>query len=191
MERFSDAELVEAISRGDAEALRALHRRYQRPLFGFCQRLTRNAATADELVNDTLFQVWRSAGRFAGRSKPSTWLFGIAYHLVMNRLRRKTPPTVELDALTPLAADGPSPLGHAQGAEDAGRLQAAMAGLSPEHRAVLDLAYAQGLSCQEIADAVGAPVNTVKTRLFYARGRLRETLPQLGVEATMDRGESR
>lgn len=177
----SDADLLRAIARGEEDALQALHTRYLRPVHGFCLRLVRDPAVAEEVAADVFFQAWRGAARFEGRSKPSTWLFGIAYHLAMNRVRGRRPPTVELDELAPLAGDDPTPADAAESGEAAARLHRALGALTPDHRAVLELTYAQGLSCGEAAEALGVPVNTVKTRMFYARQRLRELLPRLGV----------
>lgn len=184
-----DHRLLRRISRGDREAFEELYRRYHRRLFGYVFKVTRRQELVDEVLDDTLLAVWQGAGSFGGRSRPSTWIFGIAYRKSLKAIRRLSredeargaapgvePP--EPDDL-PASPDGPESLMVRR--ELSSTLGRALGELPPEQRAVVELTYAHGCSYREIAEIVGCPVNTVKTRMFHARRRLRELLPKLGV----------
>ena len=86
-----DRVLIERVAGGDREAFEALYARYYRKLFGFAQRVTRSADLVEEIVSDTLLTVWRSAARFDGRSRLSTWIFGIAYRKALQSVSRRRP----------------------------------------------------------------------------------------------------
>ncbi|MCG8455370.1 MAG: sigma-70 family RNA polymerase sigma factor, partial [Holophagales bacterium] len=133
-------------------------------------------------LQDVMFVVWKRAGAFGGRSRPSTWIFGIAYRQAMHSLDRGR--DAALDAALE-SADGEL---AEHGAEDRAlgnrelrlSLEKALGRLSPEHRAVLELTFFEDCSYREIAEILGCPLNTVKTRMFHARQHLRRILPRLG-----------
>lgn len=169
----SDAALLQRVAAGDRVAFRCLYDRYRRTLLPFLRRFNRRVDLLDEIVNDTMYAVWCSAKGFRGESRPSTWIHGIAYRQAMKRFARRDS---RFDAALDAEMTVPS------GEEDAERsdwLQAALEELPYEQRAVLELTYFFGHSCQEIADLMCCPVNTVKTRMFHARLKLRERLPRL------------
>lgn len=183
-----DHRLLRRIARGDRGAFEELYHRYHRRLFGYVFKVTRRQELVDEVLDDTLLAVWQGAASFSGRSRPSTWIFGIAYRKSLKALRAlprergqdayatgAEPP--EPDDL-PAPPDGPESLMVRR--ELGSALGRALAELPPEQRAVVELTYAHGCSYREIAEIVGCPVNTVKTRMFHARRRLRELLPKLG-----------
>jgi len=174
---------IQQIARGDRAAFERLYRAYQRPLFRYFLHFVHTVELAEELTDDVLVEVWKSAGRFKGRSKPSVWVFGIAYHKAMDALRRRRPPVVELHAVSEAMAADPRQTPEATAVRDSVRsdIAAALATLSAEHRAVLVLTFDQGHAYHEIAQIVGCPVNTVKTRMFYAKKQLRETLERRGI----------
>src|SRR5688572_1065866 len=119
--------------------------------------------------------VWERAADFKGESKLSTWIFAIAYRKAMKALRRYDAPLEDHGADNRLSPE-PSPeevFGHAR---LQGVLRAAMANLSSDHRAVVELTYFQDLSYREIAEIMECPVDTVKTRMFYARRQLKRCL---------------
>jgi RNA polymerase sigma-70 factor (ECF subfamily) len=161
-----------------------LYRAYQRSLFRYFLHFVHDVEVAQELTNDVLVEVWKSAARFKGRSKPSVWVFGIAYHKAMDALRRKRPPVIELHAVGEGAtAADPRQSPEATAMRESVRrdIALALASLSAEHRAVLVLTFNHGYGYNEIAQIVGCPVNTVKTRMFYAKKQLRETLERRGI----------
>jgi RNA polymerase sigma-70 factor (ECF subfamily) len=178
----SDTALLAAIASGDKRALRMLYGRHHVRVFRFLVRLTNDAATAEELLSDVFLDVWRQAGRFEGRSQVSTWLIGIARNKALSVLRRRTtePLDDEAAALIEDPADNPEvALGKR---ETSSILENCLIELSVAHREIIDLVYYHGRTIDEVAEILGVPQNTVKTRMFYARKRLAELLAAKGVE---------
>lgn len=175
--------LLRRIAGGDRTAFQALFGAYYRRLTRFCTRLLGDPQLVDEVVNDTMMVVWRKAESFNARSQVSTWIFGIAYRIAMKALasRRSHNSVIEYHGEMQGEA-APSVAIQVEDAEVRELLEAALLRLSPEHRAVLELAYFMGYSCAEIAAVVKCPVNTVKTRLFNARSQLRSMWPMLAHE---------
>lgn len=167
--------LIRRISEGDRHAFEELYRVYHPRLRRFLFTLCRSPQLVEELLDDTMMVVWNSADRFQGASKPSTWIFAIAYRKAGKAMRRHEEP-IEDDELEsrPSLDDGPE--------EEHGRrrthelLVDAMNGLSAEHRAVVDLTYFHEMGYREIAEIMHCPAETVKTRMFYARRHLRRLL---------------
>ena len=178
---LDDNKLLDRIAAGDRGAFETLYRSYYRRLFGYIFKVIRRADLVEEVVNDVLFVVWQSADRFDGRSKPSSWILGIAYRKALKALAKQGRRDSKPDArdLEPAPIEGPESLMVRR--EQAGLLGQALAELSPEQRAVVELTYFHELSYPEIAKIVDCPTNTVKTRMFHARRRLRSVLPGFGV----------
>jgi RNA polymerase sigma factor (sigma-70 family) len=183
--------LLRRVAAEDRKAFEALYQTYYRRLFAYLLKVTRRAELVEELVNDVMFAVWTGAGRFDGRSRVSTWIFGIAYHKALKALARNASPLTgpahqapDEDGREPeIAAPGDEPESLITRRELASTLGKALGSLSPEQRAVVELTYYYELSYQEISEIVGCPVNTVKTRMFHARRRLKELLPRFGVSS--------
>lgn len=167
--------LLDRIAGGDRDALAELYRQYQRPLFRFLCQLTPDRGLAEEVLQDTLVAVWKSAGTFGGRSQVSTWLFGIARRQAHNTLRRKGLNLAGVDEIDQAADPGPPPEELAL-ARDC--LAQAVRRLAPLHREVLALTFVSGLGYQEIAEVLEVPEGTVKSRLFNARRALRLLLEE-------------
>ena len=151
---------------------------YYRRLNRFLLR-TLSPERADEIINDTMFVVWRHAADFRGESRVSTWILGIAYRLALKRLKReraRDAGTIELSAATEYALMDDSGANQRETRE---WIDSALVSLPPAQRLTVELAYFLGHSCEEIAAITDCPVNTVKTRLFHARERLRRLLPGL------------
>ena len=176
MSDAEDRQLLERIARRDRLAFEAFFSAHAAAVHRFVRDLVRDEGLGEELTSDVMVEVWRHAARYGGRARVRTWLFGIAHHKAIDALRRRRLPTVPLDAVLDIASllDGP----ETTALRDADRapLDAALRTLPPEHRAVLQLTYLEGFSQREIADVVGCPVATVKTRVFYAKQRLRDAL---------------
>ena len=172
-----DLALLVRVGRGDRRAFADMYRLYQPRLFGYLRRLLPNPATVEEVVDDVMFVVWKDARKFRGRSAVSTWIFGIAYRKAMTAIRSEGRYQAPLDRSTDAnaVADKPS--------QDMEWIRAALMHLSPDHRQVVELAYFGGFSYREIADIASCPVNTVKTRMFHARRRLKVLLPALAGKA--------
>ena len=172
-----DRHLLAQIARGQRDAFEALYARLAGHVFRFVRDLVRDDGIAEELTGDVMVQVWRSAQSYSGRSRVRTWVFGIAHHKAIDALRRRRLPTVELDAAVGVAGGlHQDPQDALLRAYERERIEAALGSLSPEHRAVVELTFVEAFSQAEIAEIAGCPVGTVKTRLFYAKARLREAL---------------
>lgn len=167
--------LLARIREGDRHAFEELYRIYRPRLTRFLINLVRRPQLVEEALDDTLMVVWERPHSFKGASKLSTWIFAIAYRKAIKAARRSDDPVDD-----PLADQRPSPAAGPDENLDYQRKQAllirAMNELSPEHRAVVDLTYFHEMEYREIADILGCPVDTVKTRMFYARRRLRRQM---------------
>jgi RNA polymerase sigma factor (sigma-70 family) len=174
--------LIRQVAGGDATAFETLFRRYYPRLRRFLERMTRRPQLVDEIVNDTMLVVWRKADTFNLRSRLSTWIIGIALRRGLKALER-VDDAIDFD---PDAAASPTesgPEGNLLRQELRTRLSQALMSLSPEQRTVIELTYYEGCTYREIAAIVGCPVDTVKTRMFYARRRLKSLLAERGEEA--------
>ena len=182
MQSTSDEVLIGRIANGDRLAMQVLYARYHVRVFRFVVRLVRDEATAEDLISEVFLDVWRQAGRFEGRSAVSTWMLAIARFKALSALRRQ--PEQELDDRTAEAIEDTADDPHtALEKKDKGAiLRKCLTGLSAEHREIIDLVYYHEKSVEEVAEIVGIPENTVKTRMFYARKRLAELLKAQGIE---------
>lgn len=171
----SDARLISAIAGGDRHAFELLYRSYFPRLTRFLNGITRNVQLIEEIVNDTMLVVWQKASRFDGTCKPSTWVFAIAYRNARKAIRGLDEP-VDAD---PDLAEGDAGCGPEQ-EMIRHRLQhavgAALDHLPAAQATVVRLAYHHDMGYADIAAVMDCPVNTVKTRMFHARRRLRELL---------------
>lgn len=174
--RETDEALLARTVRGDEVAFETLFRSYQQRLFRYLVGQVRDDSVAEELVCETMTEVWRNADTFQGRSRVSTWIFGIASNKTKTALRRRQPQQAAPEDVLKLEDPRPSAADEIARAELAGQVRAALELLTPEHRQVVELTFMHGFSYQEIAQIAGCPVNTVKTRMFYAKRRLREAL---------------
>lgn len=169
-----ERELLRRVSAGDRDAFRDLYLCYHRRLARFLTRLLHRYADAEEIINDTLWIVWQRAGEFRNASRVSTWVMGIAYRRALNMIRRATTHeramTLHVTESEATVSDG------AQALEQRQLLDAGLAQLPLEQRLVLEFTYYLDHSCEEIAEIMDCPVNTVKTRMFNARRKLRTIL---------------
>jgi RNA polymerase sigma-70 factor, ECF subfamily len=173
-----EREWIVRVARGDRDAFRDLYVHYHRRLARFLTRLTRRQEDAEEIINDTLWVVWQRAAEFRDASQVSTWIMGIAYRRALKVIRRAA--THErVMAREGLEADAPVS-DPDQAAENRQLLNYALAQLPLEQRMVLELAYYLDHSCEEIAEIMECPVNTIKTRMFNARRKLRAILAEHG-----------
>jgi RNA polymerase sigma-70 factor (ECF subfamily) len=173
--RQEDARLVACVVRGDAGAFDALYRSMYPRLRRFLERITRRPQLVDEIVNDTMLVVWRKAATYDGTSSVSTWVFAIGYRKALKALKALDDPLdVDLDDHPHPDLRGPDSLILQQ--ETRALLGDALSTLSAEQRAVVELTYFQDCGYREIAEILGCPVDTVKTRMFHARRKLRTLL---------------
>jgi RNA polymerase sigma-70 factor (ECF subfamily) len=166
--------LLARIAARDAQAMQELYHLYHRRLARFLMRLTSRYDLAEEIINDTFWVIWQHAKDFRGASQLSTWIFGIAYRRALKTLKRVRPDFAAEADEAPEQTEEPW-----QQAELREWLGVALAKLPHEQRMVLELAYNIGHSCEEIAVIMQCPVNTVKTRMFHARRKLKVLLASL------------
>jgi RNA polymerase sigma-70 factor, ECF subfamily len=178
----AEVALLQRVAAGDRNAFAELYRRLQRPLFGYLMKLVREREMVEDVLNETMMEVWRQAARFEGRSSVNTWVFSIAHHRAVSRLRKKRETSLDEEQAATIEDEAPTPDENAMTGDMSRLLATLMEQLSFEHREILHLAYFQEFSVQEIADALDLPANTVKTRMFYARQRLKVLLEKSGVE---------
>ncbi len=180
----SDEALMQAFAGGDARAFETLYDRHALAVWRFVQRSVRDKALADDLVQDVWFQLLRHAPLYEPRAKFRTWLFTLAHHRVVDHWRSQRP-TTSLDADTEdglalsetLATEsGFGPDRRLDSREQAQALLDALAALPDAQREAFLLQAEAGLSQTEIAQATGVSPETAKSRLRYARSRLRATL---------------
>jgi RNA polymerase sigma-70 factor (ECF subfamily) len=181
---LADRSLIAQIARGDRPAFDEFYRRYARRVLAFVSDVVGSAELAEEAAGDTMIAVWRSAARYLGRARVRTWVLSIAHHKAIDALRRSRPGHVGLDALPDFPCRAPGPHDAYVQWEERFAFDLALSKLSREHRTVLQLTYGFGCSQSEIAEIVGCPIATVKTRIFYAKRRLRDAL-----SATVATGE--
>jgi RNA polymerase sigma-70 factor, ECF subfamily len=166
--------LLGRIAAQDSQAMHELYHQYHRRLARFLMRMTSRYDLAEEIINDTFWVVWQHAADFRGASKVSTWVFGIAYRRALKTLKRVKPDLMAEESEAPEQVDDPWLT-----AELREWLGVALSKLPHEQRMVLELAYHVGHSCEEIAQIMQCPLNTVKTRMFHARRKLKDLLSSL------------
>ncbi len=176
----SDAALVARVAAGDRTlALRELYRRFERRLYGLGIRLLGDPSLAEELVQETFVRLWRKAGQFdPGKGSASAFIFTAARRIAIDLYRRPSSRPFQ-----PEPEDAAAP-GDAMERVVVGlTVRHALDSLSSAHREVLDLTYTEGLKQSEIAERLGVPLGTVKTRTYHALRGLKEVLEQEGVHA--------
>jgi RNA polymerase sigma-70 factor, ECF subfamily len=180
----SDAELIERIAAGNGLAMQVLYLRHNVRLFRFIRRFVADAGAAEDLVSEVFLDVWHKARSFEGRSQVLTWLLAIAHNKALSELRHRSAEPLDPDAAALIEDPSDDPETAVQRKDRAATLRRCLARLSPAHREVIDLVYYHQRSVAEVADILGAPQVTVKTRMFYARKRLAQLLADEGIRTT-------
>jgi RNA polymerase sigma-70 factor (ECF subfamily) len=178
----SDRDLLNLIADGDKLAPRALFARHNVRVHRFVRRLVGDEMLTEDLVNEVFVEVWRNAHRFQGNSEVSTWILAIARFKALSSLRRRKDD--ELDDVEAAAIQDTSddPEISLQKKNRVTILRECMSHLSPDHREIIDNVYYREKSVDEVAEIVGVPRNTVKTRIYYARKHMSELLRQAGID---------
>jgi RNA polymerase sigma-70 factor (ECF subfamily) len=175
-----DEALLALVARSDNDALAALYDRYGRQAYALALRILRDAALAEDAVQDAFLTVWRTAPSFdRTRGSVSTWLLTIVHRRAVDVVRREDRRRASPLDDAPVAA-GDATDEAAELREQRVRVRAALDGLTPSEREALELAYYGGLSQSEIAERLGVPLGTVKSRMFAGLGKLRDTLRDHG-----------
>ncbi|MGC9357366.1 MAG: RNA polymerase sigma factor [Anaerolineae bacterium] len=177
----TDADLLKLVECGDEAAFDELYRRYSVPIYNYLLRLIHEPTVAEDILQEVFVTLWQSADGFRGDAQVKTWLFRIAHNQAVSWLRKRR----ELLTHDGELLDRPVPAkteSQAIASWRAEQLRAALDQLSPDHRAVLELAFFHELPYAEIAEIMDCPVGTVKSRMSYARRYLSRWLKQFGVE---------
>lgn len=174
-------DVVVAAQGGDEQAFERIVEHYQRPVFAIAYRMTCDAGRAEDLAQDVFLRVWRKLGTFRPDQPLRPWLLRLATNVCINALRKRRLPVVSVqtddgaDPREPQARD-PEASELASRRELAEQLEGAIAQLPEDYRVIVTLRHVEEMSYEEIAEALGRPVGTVKVRLFRARERLRRIL---------------
>lgn len=183
--RIDDASLVARMAHGDERALGALHDRHARLALAIATRLVQDAGAAGEVVQDAFLDLWRTAPSYdADRASVTTWLVRLVRLRAIDRLRRDGAVRRgdgAIDAQLDDALDAPAPDDvdeQVQAAARAARVRAALGELGDEQRRIVELAFLHGYSHAELAERLGLPVGTVKTRCFRGLARLAQLLAE-------------
>jgi len=179
-----DADLLERIVKGDRLALQVLFARHNVQTYRFLLRLVGDEALAEDLVSEVFLDVWRNAHQFKGNSRVTTWILGIARFKALSALRRRKDDALDDDAAAAIPDSADDPEIAVEKKDRVAILRRCMSHLSLAHREIIDLAYYQDKSINEVAEILGVPENTVKTRMFHARKRMSELLQQAGIDRT-------
>jgi len=182
MQTVADDVLIAKIAKGDQRAMAALFVRHRVPVYRFILRMVRNEATAEEVHGDVFLDVWRNAARFEGRSAVSTWIFSIARYKALSALQRRREEELDEDKTLVVADEADDPEVVLAKKDKTAALRHCLQNLSADHREIINLVYYQHKSIQEVAEIIGIPEGTVKTRMFYARKKLSELLRQQGID---------
>jgi RNA polymerase sigma-70 factor (ECF subfamily) len=171
--------LLGRIAEADESAFKELYRAFSRRLYAYVLRQIDDPSQAEEIVADTLYEVWRAPTRFRGESQFSTWLIGVARNKVLMAFRSRKPDAKhdDLDAVAEsVANDDPSAFDLLAQRQREGNVRVCMSKLSSDHRECVHLVFYEGMALAEVAAIQGCPENTVKTRLFHARQKLKNCL---------------
>ena len=183
---LSDEALLSLVAGSDEQALAELYDRFGRVAYGLALRILRDEALAQDAMQDAFLDVWRSADRFlAERAKASTWILTLVHRRAVDLVRREDRRRAEpLESVPEAAATA--------ALEDAAELgfrrkvvREALLRLAPEQREALELGYYGGLTQSELAERLGQPLGTIKSRMFTGLARLRDLLAQAGLEESL------
>jgi RNA polymerase sigma-70 factor (ECF subfamily) len=180
----SDEALINAIAAGDQRAMHSLYARHSVRVYRFVLRLTNDSSLAEDLAGEVFIDVWRRADGFKGKSQVSTWLLAIARHKALSALRNRSDEQLDDEMATATADPADDAETTVNKRDRSAIVQHCLSQLSLRHREVLDLVYYHEKSVDEVAQIVGAPANTVKTRMFYARRRMENLLKVAGWESS-------
>jgi RNA polymerase sigma-70 factor (ECF subfamily) len=174
--------LLGRIEQHDEGAFRELYCAFSRKLYAYVLRQLSDPAQAEEIVADTLYEVWKAPAKFRGDSQFSTWLIGIARNKVLMHWRGRKPDADHddvADLAEELPSDAPGAFDIMAGQQRSDGVRHCVDKLGADHRECVHLVFYQGLSLAEVARIQQIPEGTVKTRLFHARQKLKQCLQRM------------
>ena len=182
---LSDEALLALIARKDDLALTELYSRHGRVAYGLAYRILRDDALAQDAVQEAFLGVWRGAARFtAEKAKPTTWLLTLVHRRAVDLVRREErrraePLEPEHDAADVAAPDQAEQIARRE------TVRAALRTLPPEQREAIELAYYAGYTQSELAERLGQPIGTIKSRMFSGLARLRDALAETAAAGSL------
>jgi RNA polymerase sigma-70 factor (ECF subfamily) len=179
----SDEMLLESIADGGRAAMHILYSRHNARVYHFILCIVRDTTTAEDLASQVFLDVWRTAGKFEGRSQVSTWLLSIARFKALTALHRRRHKDIAQEGGLEIADEADTPEASLDRSNTSAILRACVAKLSPAHREIIDLVYYREKTVEEAGAIIGIPQSTVKTRMFYARKQLADMLRDAGVNS--------
>jgi RNA polymerase sigma-70 factor (ECF subfamily) len=182
MQAPADELLIGRIARGDRLAMQVLFARHHVRIYRFVLRLLRDEMAAEDVISEVFLDVWRQASRFEGRSAVSTWLIAIARFKALSTLRKRREEGLDEETMEAIEEPSDNPALAIEKLDKGEKLRQCLAALTREHREVIDLVYYHEKSVEEVAQIIGIPENTVKTRMFYARKKLGELCRMAGID---------
>jgi RNA polymerase sigma-70 factor (ECF subfamily) len=180
---MSNEALVGLIAQGDKHAMQVLFARHNVRMFRFLMRFVNIESVAEDLVREVFLDVWRHAGQYEARSQVSTWLLTIARHKALSALRRRSTDELDDEAIEFIEDPNDNPEVAMQKTERSAMLLDCLKQLSPAHREIIDLVYYHERSIADVAEIIGVPQNTAKTRMFYARRGIANLMTAKGIES--------
>lgn len=174
--------LLGRIEQADEGAFRELYCAFSRKLYAYVLRQLGDTAQAEEIVSDTLYEVWKAPAKFRGDSQFSTWLIGIARNKVLMHWRGRKPDTDHddvADLADQLPSDAPGAFEIMAEQQRSDGVRHCVDKLGADHRECVHLVFYQGMALAEVARLQQIPEGTVKTRLFHARQKLKQCLQRL------------
>lgn len=182
MQAPADEALIGRIASGDRVAMQVLFARHHVRVYRFVLRFLRDEMAAEDVIGEVFLDVWRQANRFEGRSAVSTWLMAMARFKALSLMRKRREDGLDDETAEAIEDGADDPELAVEKADKADKLRKCLSALSPEQREVIDLVYYHEKSVEEVAQIVGIPENTVKTRMFYARKKLGELCRLAGID---------
>lgn len=172
--------LLQRVGAKDQAAFRALYEHFGRRVYAFLVHRFQNESLAEEIVSDTLLHVWNAPQSFRGESAFSTWLLGVARFKMLERLRQRPPAATDLDEIDEsLLVEETSPEDVAAMRQRSEGVRECLDALPAEQRECMHLGYYEGWTLGEIAELMNVKRETVGTRLFYARKKIKACLAAL------------
>jgi len=171
-----------AVAAGDRRSFEQLYRIYEARVFNYIRTFVSDRAVADEVLVEVMVSVWQEAKTFRHISRVSTWILGIARHKALDAVRRtgrQQHGRVDLEEIADVADPADGPAEDADQRKLAALTRQALAKLSREHEEIIRLAFYEELPYEEISALLDIPVNTVKTRVFYAKRQLKQHVTTL------------
>ncbi len=184
LESLEDHQLLQRISDRDRNALDALYTRYMSPVYSLAMYMLRHQTLAEEVTQDVFLNIWLKATSFRpDRGQPRSWIMSVAHHKIVDVIRSRRRAAMMINSegdetLSQFPSRGPSTEEEVERRLERERIQRAMDTLPPSQRVVIELAYFEGYSQSEMAQRLGQPLGTVKTRVRLAMQKLRMALQE-------------